>query len=129
MRIEWTDLEVRDFVDALRAAGTVGTHSGLADEVRGRFGRMRAWSAESIAAYTREAGPIPPSKYRRDAELVAFINDRLGLLSVSEVRRQALAKFGADRTPSRSQMHRLIGILYAAAVQASSFPTRTFPPG
>jgi len=71
-----------------------------------RFGPDRAWSRDKIMRYWHARHPTGRvSKTDADPEIAAFVNDRLGRMSVQAIAAAAKARFG-DRAPSKSAIHR-----------------------
>lgn len=46
------------------------------------------------------------SRIENDREIAVFLVERFGLLSLEEIVREGRARFGSDRVPSRSSIHR-----------------------
>lgn len=100
------DADIRAFLEGLRRDAT---YSEMATACRERFGVERAWSRSTIARYWRQTHPIfkgTPSPIESDAEVQAFLDDRLGRLTFEEIAAACRRHFGADRAPSRSAIHR-----------------------
>ncbi len=55
------------------------------------------------------AGRLIVTRFDRDRELRAFVLERLGKVSQSAIRAEAVEKFGAERAPSRSALARFVG--------------------
>lgn len=67
-------------------------------ECRREFAALRARVSR---VYGASKSPI-----ERDAEVAAFIAEAIGRLTAEEVRASCLARFGPERTPSRSAVTR-----------------------
>lgn len=103
---DYFDTEVRAFIDG---APRSSTYSEMARRCVERFGARRAWSRDMIFRYVND--PARPARTRRsriesDPEVCAFVDDRLGLLTLEELCALCHEQFGAARAPSKSGLHR-----------------------
>ena len=100
------DEEVRR---ALLGAPRLFTYTELHDMLCERFGAARAWSRSAIARFfhARCVRRGNASKLDKDAEVLAFVEDRLGRWSIDAIAAEARRRFGPKRAPSRSSIHRL----------------------
>jgi hypothetical protein len=108
------DREVADFLDRLPRTMP---YSEMAAACAERFGPERAWSRAEIILYWERRLPRKWGRFsfvNKDPEVAAFLEDRLGRLTVGEARAACLAQFGPDRTPGRSTIHRFWSRLRAA---------------
>ena len=97
------------------------TYSALAAALAERFGQGIAWDAEAIRAYFLRARRISRARIGRDAEVRAFIMDRLGRLDGGEVLAELRRTFPASRVPSRTALYRFLA---AARDEAAQKPVR-----
>ena len=82
----------------------------------GRHGNRRSYtslgtsSLQSLQARTAVKGYIGKTRSRiaRDPELAAFIVALAGSKLLKEITAECVAKFGRDRAPSRSAIHRFL---------------------
>lgn len=100
----FSDTEQREFIESLPLRLP---YSAIEEKCRERFGAERAWPALKIADYWgRHHAPRHgvPSKIYGDLEARKFIEDRLGRFTLDEIHAECLARFGPERTPSRSSI-------------------------
>jgi hypothetical protein len=101
-----TDQDVAAWIDAQPRQMT---YSALAMACLERFGAALAWDADRIRDYWESAHPVlGRSPIDRDGEIVAFLRERMGRVTVDELRAECRTHFAADRVPSRSALHRWI---------------------
>ena len=84
------------------------TFSRIAEQLRCRFG-PRAWSRSRIVRYwytLHPNGRRPVSRLDADPEVRAFVEDRLGRLTLDGVLAECRRRFGPQRTPSKSSLQR-----------------------
>lgn len=91
-------LPVMDVVEVLthQLAVAVKTEQGVMDDPR---------EVQAIAAY-RGQGRV--SEIEKDPELEAFILEQRGYHTIEKLRALCVARFGEDRAPSKSGLHRYI---------------------
>lgn len=100
------DEDIREFVDQLPR---LMTFSEMADECLKKFGPERAWSRSKIVRYWQAERPRHKGYRNRieaDPEIRAFIDERLGRLTLEEIAAACRQQFGAERSPARSSIHR-----------------------
>jgi hypothetical protein len=100
--------EDQDIADYLEGLPRHLTYAAIAEFCRRRFGK-RAWSRAKIVRYWCATHSIKSGRKLRiglDAEVRAFVDDRLGRLTLSEISTECVAAFGKERAPSRSGIHR-----------------------
>src|SRR6266478_1040337 len=79
------------------------TYSELEAAIADRFGRDRRWTRDRIASYcilAREERRRKQSRIERDAELQAFIDDRVERVSLDRLVSACRQRFGKARAPS-----------------------------
>ncbi len=54
---------------------------------------------------TRIPRPRRTTKLDRDPEIAAFVTERLGRMTLADIASKARARFGPDRSPSKSAIH------------------------
>jgi hypothetical protein len=103
---DFDDAEIRAFIDAQPSELT---YSDLAALCLKRFGPERAWSREKIALYWLASHPArrggESSKILGQPDVLPFVQDRVGRLTVDEIVTACRETFG-ERAPSRSAIHR-----------------------
>jgi hypothetical protein len=102
----YEDEEVREYLDHLPRHLTF---SEMADACVRRFGATRAWSRPKIIRYWDFSHPVHKGKAARvdsDDELREFLDDHLGRMTLEKVTMACKDKFGSERSPSRSAIHR-----------------------
>lgn len=81
-------------------------HAEIAKECAVRFG-SDAWGEDRIRAtlvsLPRKGGAMPMAM--RNAEVLAFVNARIGTMTFSALAEECRKRFG-DKAPSRSSLHR-----------------------
>lgn len=100
------DREVAAFIDGLPR---YLTYSEIRSALVRRFGENRAWSELAIVEYWTTRSPQRRrhlSRFDRDPELTAFVADRLDRLTLDDLAAACRERFGAERAPSRSALHR-----------------------
>lgn len=103
----FADAEVRGFID--RAPRHL-SYSELERELRREFGEARAWPAERIRRYWLAATPARTGRSRLYANpaVRAFIDDRIGRMTIRELTAACAAAFGPDSAPSHSAIGRYV---------------------
>lgn len=104
----YADTEVRDFIDAQPRHMT---YTEMAAACLARFGEERAWPRPKIVRYWQLRHPTikgKPARLDHDADVRDFIEDRAGRITLDEMVAACRDRFGADRTPSRSGIHRFL---------------------
>ena len=100
------DAEVQAFVDRLPQHLT---YTEMAARCLEEFGCQRAWGRDRITRHWLRANPVrrggAPTVIA-DQEMRDFIEDRLGRLTLDAIAADCKTRFGADRVPSRSAIHR-----------------------
>ncbi len=102
----FNDEEVRIFVDRLPRHLTF---SEMASACLGHFSTERAWSRSKIIRYWQAANPVHKGRAARvdaDEEVKEFLEDLFGRRTLDELVAACRARFGAERSPSRSAIHR-----------------------
>lgn len=85
------------------------TFTELAAACRAAFGPEHAWDADRLRRYWHTAHQVMTrSPIERDAELLAFLRERMGRLTVAELLRECSTRYAAGRVPSRSALYRWI---------------------
>lgn len=100
----FSDTEQREFIESLPRRLP---YSAIEEKCIERFGAARAWPRLKIADYwNRHHAPRHgvPSKIYGDHEVREFIEDRLGRSTLDEIHAECLARFGPERTSSRSSI-------------------------
>jgi hypothetical protein len=83
------------------------TYSELAAACLRQFGPERTWNAETLRRYWHDRHRImKQSPIENDGEVLAFLRERAGRLSVAEILTECRARYAADRVPSRSATYR-----------------------
>lgn len=95
------DPEIRGFV----LSSKLETYTEIAAAVADRFGSYRAWPVEMIRS-VRAHRTFDGSPYEKDAEVMAFVADHLGNVTLDRMLAKGLATFG-PRFPSRTALGRL----------------------
>ena len=95
------DPEIRGFV----LSSKLETYTEIAAEVAERFGAYRAWPVDMIRS-VRAKRTFDGSPYEKDAEVVAFVWERLGLMPLDRMLAEGSEALG-DRFPSRAALGRL----------------------
>jgi hypothetical protein len=99
------DPDIADYIENLPRHLTF---TRIAEACRKQFG-SRAWSRSQIMRYWRASHPVKTGRKLRvdiDAEVRAFVDDRLGRMTLREIAAKCVATFGSERAPSRSGIHR-----------------------
>ena len=102
----FADKEVAAFLDHLPRHLTFTEMAAVCLE---RFGVERTWSRAKILRYWDAFHPVRKGRSRRvdlDGELRAFLDDALGRLTLDRLVAACVARFGKERAPSRSAIHR-----------------------
>jgi hypothetical protein len=100
------DAEVQAFIDRLPQHLA---YSEMAARCLEEFGPQRAWGRERITRHWLRGNPVRrgvASKVIADQDIRDFIEDRLGRFTLDVITADCKARFGADRAPSRSVIHR-----------------------
>ncbi len=85
------------------------TYSELAAACLQVFGPARAWNAERLRRYWQQHHPtLTQSLIDRDPEIVSFLRERVGRISVDQMLEQCRAFYSRDRVPSRSAVYRWV---------------------
>lgn len=85
------------------------TFTTLAAELQSRFAlTLSPDAAAHLWRWVRTVRPGRISRFRGDDQVMTFIADRADLHTTSELRASVARTFGEARTPSRSQLSRLI---------------------
>jgi hypothetical protein len=100
------DAEVLAFIAASRAT----TFSAMTAAIAAEFGPGRAWPVDMVAAVHHQVYPPQDrrSPFEREPAVMAFIADRVGLITLREIARLGVERFGLGRFPSRSALGRLV---------------------
>lgn len=102
----YSDDEVRQFLDGLPRHLT---YSEMTTSCVRRFGQARAWSRAKIGRYWAVFHPPGKGKASRidfDPEVREFVEDRLGRLTIRMILDECQERFGTERSPSKSSLHR-----------------------
>lgn len=102
----FVDEEVRGFLDHLPRHLTF---SEMASACLDRFGVERTWSRSKIIRYWDVARPVHKGRASRvdmDEEVKGFLEDLFGRLTLNELTAACRERFGKERSPSRSSIHR-----------------------
>lgn len=103
------DLELAEWVVANARAGTLDELLGA---IRTTFGEARTPSRSVLGRFLRglgRRGRMPDAeRLAFDVKLLSFLRDKAPGRSLSELGALCEARFGADRAPSKSELHRLL---------------------
>lgn len=102
----YDDREVREFLDRQPRHAT---YTDLAEACLARFGAGRAWSRSKIIRYWQANHPARkghPARIDGDREVRAFLDDRMGRLTLDGLVSACREVFPPLRCPSRSSIHR-----------------------
>lgn len=102
----YADEEVATFLNRLPRHLTF---SEMAAACLERFGAERAWSRSKIIRYWEDSHPVRKGRASRvdlDDEVRAFLNDLVGRQTLKQLVAACQKKFGLERSPSRSTIHR-----------------------
>lgn len=103
----------------IRAQPRALPYSALAAACREAFGPELAPDADTIRQWwLREGDTGARDKIGSDAELAAFIRDRVGRLRPSQIIAELHARFAPDRLLARSTLYRFVNRETAAAAVA-----------
>lgn len=103
----FADSAVRDFI---RRAPPHMPYSELAELLRREFGEARAWPAERIRRYWLAVTPTAKGRSRiySNPAVQAFLDDRIGRMTIRELTAACAATFGPGLAPSHSAIGRYV---------------------
>lgn len=107
MPADRNDSEIRAFVRMSKAE----THAETAAQLAARFGQDRAWSPELVADVTNETNrPLQGARrgWADRPDILAFIEERVGLKSVEKITALGRVQFGEGQFPTKSTVQRLL---------------------
>jgi len=115
--------ELRAFI---RRSPAPETFTHLAADLRQRFGLdLTPAQASHVWRTLRNPSRGRQETFERDQALMAFIADRADLLTVDQLLGRVAQAFGSARTPSRSQLFRLVQRVRDDARAAASLGNRS----